>query len=235
MAIQTDRSRPGDAGAGVTSRVPATLSRIAGRLVEFGKWIADYAGDFTRRIGLYEFLTYGPLIRLVAKTLLRRIIFANMIGLVILLSGIVYLSQYHAWLIEAKRDSLRAQGEVIAAAIAANATREKDTGRIVLNPDMLPEVEGERSLLRDENIAAMQLSIPPDRVAPLFKGGLLPSDIRARAARGQCDNRSGSLVRLFLAGLAANGNAGSKARPHAWANPVRSARLRPTVLLGANA
>ena len=37
-----------------------------------------------------------------------------MIGLVILLSGIFYLSQYHAWLIEAKRDSLRAQGEVIA-------------------------------------------------------------------------------------------------------------------------
>ena len=69
---------------------------------------------------------------------------------------------------------------MIAAAIAANATREKDTGRIVLNPDMLPEIDGDRSLLRDENIAAMQLSIPPDRVAPLFKGGLLPADIRAR-------------------------------------------------------
>jgi two-component system sensor histidine kinase ChvG len=153
---------------------------LAGGLWAFARQAAGHVRHFTRRIGLYEFLTYGPLIRLVAKTLLRRIIFANMIGLVVLLSGIVYLSQYHAWLIEAKRDSLRAQGEVIAAAIAANATREKDTGRIVLNPDMLPEIEGERSLLRDENIAAMQLSIPPDRVAPLFKGGLLPADIRAR-------------------------------------------------------
>ena len=136
--------------------------------------------DFSRRIGLYEFLTYGPLIRLVAKTLMRRIIFVNLIGLVILLTGIFYLGQYHAWLIEAKRDSLRAQGEVIAAAIAASATREKDTGRIVINPDMLPEIEGARGLLRDENIASMQLSIPPERVAPLFKGGLLPADIRAR-------------------------------------------------------
>src|SRR5262245_33084131 len=45
---------------------------------------------------------------------------------------------------------------------------------------MLPEIEGARGLLRDENIASMQLSIPPERVAPLFKGGLLPSDIRAR-------------------------------------------------------
>jgi two-component system sensor histidine kinase ChvG len=137
--------------------------------------------DFSRRIGFHEFLTYGPLIRLVAKTLMRRIIFANLIGLVVLLSGIIYLGQYHAWLIEAKRDSLRAQGEVIAAAIAASATREKDTGRIVINPDMLPEIEGgARALLRDENIAAMQLSMPPERVAPLFKGGLLPADIRAR-------------------------------------------------------
>ncbi|NJO34255.1 MAG: HAMP domain-containing protein [Rhodospirillales bacterium] len=171
MAIQTDRSRPADAEA----------AAISDGLLAFGKRVTGQVIDFTRRIGLYEFLTYGPLIRLVAKTLLRRIIFANMIGLVILLSGIFYLSQYHAWLIEAKRDSLRAQGEVIAAAIAANATREKDTGRIVLNPDMLPETEGERGgLLRDENIAAMQLSIPPERVAPLFKGGLLPADIRAR-------------------------------------------------------
>src|SRR5262249_50976903 len=35
-------------------------------------------------------------------------------------------------------------------------------------------------LLRDENMAAMQLPIPPERVAPLFRGGLLPTDIRAR-------------------------------------------------------
>ena len=86
------------------------------------------------------FLTSGPLIRFVTKTLLRRIIFANIIGLAILLGGIFYLSQYHAWLIDAKRESLRAQGEIIAAAIAANASVE--TGRIVLDPDRLPEIEG---------------------------------------------------------------------------------------------
>jgi len=170
MAIQTDRSL----FRGATERLPRP-SGLLGALRSAGRRLGVHLRAFSRRIGLYEFLTYGPLIRLVAKTLLRRIIFANMIGLAILLIGIAYLGQYHAWLIEAKRDSLRAQGEVIAAAIAANATREKSTGRIVLNPDMLPEVE-----LGDEDIAAMQLSIPPDRVAPLFKGELLPSDIRAR-------------------------------------------------------
>jgi two-component system sensor histidine kinase ChvG len=180
MAIQTDRARSADTGSGAVLGALSNVAGRAGRLNETARKIAGYVRLFSRRIGLYEFLTYGPLIRLVAKTLLRRIIFANLIGLVVLLSGIFYLGQYHAWLIEAKRDSLRAQGEVIAAAIAANATREKDTGRIVLNPDMLPEIDGDRSLLRDENIAAMQLSIPPERVAPLFKGKLMPADIRAR-------------------------------------------------------
>src|SRR5262245_3244482 len=179
MAIHTDRSRPATGEAEVLLR---SISDVAGRARGVGAYsqrLLVYARAFSRRIGLYEFLTYGPLIRLVAKTLLRRIIFANLIGLAILLVGIFYLGQYHAWLIEAKRDSLKAQGEVIAAAIAANATREKETGRIVLNPDMLPEIESPRSLLRDENFVSLQLSIPPDRVAPLLKG-LLPGDTRAR-------------------------------------------------------
>ena len=180
MATQTDRSRPADGGAEVLIRNISSVAGRAGQLRAFGGRLVGYVRDFARRIHLYEFLTYGPLIRLVAKTLLRRIIFANLIGLVILLTGIFYYGQYHAWLIKAQRDSLQAQGEVIAAAIAANATREKETGRIILNPDMLPEIEGTPGLLRDENIAAMQLSIPPERVAPLFKGGLLPQDIRAR-------------------------------------------------------
>jgi two-component system, OmpR family, sensor histidine kinase ChvG len=180
MASHSDRSRPAGSGSDVLLR---NVSAVAGRargLKAYAGRMFEHARAFSRRIGLYEFLTYGPLIRLVAKTLMRRIIFANVIGLVILLSGIFYLGQYHAWLIEAKRDSLRAQGEVIAAAIAANATREKDTGRIVINPDMLPEMEAARGLLRDENMAALQLSIPPERIAPLFRGGLLPADIRAR-------------------------------------------------------
>jgi two-component system, OmpR family, sensor histidine kinase ChvG len=180
MAIHSDRSRPAEATAPVLLRNISTITGGTSGLTAFAKRVGGHLRIFSRRIGLYEFLTYGPLIRLVAKTLMRRIIFVNLIGLVILLTGIFYLGQYHAWLIEAKRDSLRAQGEVIAAAIAASATREKDTGRIVINPDMLPEIEGARGLLRDENIASMQLSIPPERVAPLFKGGLLPSDIRAR-------------------------------------------------------
>jgi two-component system sensor histidine kinase ChvG len=133
-----------------------------------------------RRIGrdLYHFITYGPLIRLVSKTLWRRILFANLIGLAVVLSGVNYLAQYRAGMIEAQGDGLKVQGEAFASLIAFNATREEGTGRIILNPDMLPEMEGAHKLLRDEGFAAMKLSIRPERVAPLFTR--LPDTTRAR-------------------------------------------------------
>jgi two-component system sensor histidine kinase ChvG len=120
----------------------------------------------------------GPLVGFFTRTLQRRIILANTIGLAILLGGIFYLSQYHAWLIDAKRESLRAQGEIIAAAIAANASLE--TGRIVLDPDRLPEIEGSKSPFRDDGFAALQLSIAPERVTPILKRLVPATDTRAR-------------------------------------------------------
>ena len=148
---------------------------------------AHGARDWLQRIGLYDVLTSGPLIRFVTKTLQRRIIFANTIGLAILLGGIFYLSQYHAWLIDAKRESLRAQGEIIAAAIAANASVE--TGRIVLDPDRLPEIEGARSPFRDDGFAALQLSIAPERVTPILRRLVPAADTRARVY-----GRDGTLI-----------------------------------------
>ena len=174
MAIQTDRSGPAARVADALHRGILSLSERAHGLRAIARRLVLYARAFGRRIGLYEFLTYGPLIRLVSKTLLRRIMFANLIGLAVLLSGVFYLAQYRAGLIDAQGDSLVAQGESFASLIAFNATREEGTGRIILNPDMLPEIEGAHKLLRDETIAAMQLSIPPERVAPLFTG--LPRD-----------------------------------------------------------
>ena len=164
---------------------------------------------------LYELLTSGPLIRFVTKTLQRRIIFANMIGLAILLGGIFYLSQYHAWLIDAKRESLRAQGEIIAAAIAANASIE--TGRIVLDPDRLPEVEGAKSPFRDDGFAALQLSIPPERVAPILRRLVPAADTRARVY-----GRDGTLI-IDTAQLLSRGQA---ARPEPDPSTVQHVKVK---------
>jgi two-component system sensor histidine kinase ChvG len=177
MAIQTGGWRPAAGGAEGLARALATVRRLG---AAYGLRLWDAALIMGRRIGrdLYHFTTQGPLIRLVSKTLLRRIMFANLIGLAVLLSGVFYLAQYRAGLIEAQGDSLKVQGESFATLIAYNATREEGTGRIVLNPDMLPEIEGAHKLLRDESIAAMQLSIRPERIAPLFTR--LPATTRAR-------------------------------------------------------
>jgi len=175
MAVETDGSR---LGGGAWETLRRRVSDAAHRAGGYGRTALARLGALARWLRLYELVTTGPLIRFVSRTLQRRIIFANMFGLAILLGGIFYLSQYHAWLIDAKRESLRAQGEIIAAAIAANASLE--TGRIMLDPDRLPEIEGARSPFRDDGFAALQLSIAPERVTPILRRLLPSTDTRAR-------------------------------------------------------
>ena len=185
MAVETDDSRFG-AGARQTVRRGVSAASLYGRVIrdaahDIAGHLASATGrlrPLAQRLRLYDFLTWGPARRFFARTLQRRIILANTIGLAILLGGIFYLSQYHAWLIDAKRESLRAQGEIIAAAIAANASVE--TGRIVLDPDRLPEVEGSKSPFRDDGFAALQLSIAPERVTPILKRLVPATETRAR-------------------------------------------------------
>ncbi len=222
MAVETDGSRFA-AGAwetlkrGISSLgAPARALGVHARRVAARSAVAAVGvRALARRIRLYDLLTSGPLVRFVTKTLQRRIIFANTIGLAILLGGIFYLSQYHAWLIDAKRESLRAQGEIIAAAIAANASIE--TGRIVLDPDRLPEIEGAKSPFRDDAFTALQLSIPPERVAPILRRLVPGADTRARVY-----GRDGTLI-IDTAQLLSRGQA---IRPDPDPSTVQHVKLK---------
>ncbi len=73
------------------------------------------------------------------SSLTRRIVVLNLIGLAILVSGILYLNQFRAGLIDAKVQSLLTQGEIIARAIAASAG--VDTNEVQLDPEKLLEQE----------------------------------------------------------------------------------------------
>ena len=73
------------------------------------------------------------------SSLTRRIVVLNLIGLAILVSGILYLNQFRAGLIDAKVQSLLTQGEIIARAIAASAG--VDTDQVQLDPEKLLESE----------------------------------------------------------------------------------------------
>ena len=112
----------------------------------------------------------------------------NLIGLAILVSGILYLNQFRAGLIDAKVQSLLTQGEIIARAIAASAG--VDTDEVQLDPEKLLEAEARHGRRRRRRAA--QLARIHHRSgargadpAPLVK----PTGSRARVY-----NRDGALI-----------------------------------------
>ncbi|MGH6825943.1 stimulus-sensing domain-containing protein [Methyloceanibacter sp.] len=111
------------------------------------------------------------------SSLTRRIVILNLIGLAILVSGILYLNQFRAGLIDAKVQSLLTQGEIIAGALAASAG--VDTDQIQLDPEKLLESEpGQASGGADDD--SLGFTIDPERAAPILRRLVKPTGSRAR-------------------------------------------------------
>jgi two-component system sensor histidine kinase ChvG len=156
-------------------RAGDVTARVAAVLLPALNWIGGAIGQ-------------SAIVRFVSASLTRRIIVSNLFGLLILLCGYLYMSQYKGWLIDAKRESLRAQGEIIAAAIAANATLE--TERIVLDPDRVTEPGSQSKPFQDhDGFAALELSIRPEKVTPVLRKLMQNTTVRARLY-----DRAGKLI-----------------------------------------
>ena len=113
------------------------------------------------------------------SSLTRRIIFLNVTGLLALVIGILYLSQFRAGLIDARVQSLLVQGEIIAGAIAASATADSDT--ITIDPERLLELApGESYDPSEESLSGLDFPINPERVAPVLRRLVSPTNTRAR-------------------------------------------------------
>jgi two-component system sensor histidine kinase ChvG len=114
-----------------------------------------------------------------SSSLTRRIVVLNLAGLVALLFGFLYLNQFREGLIEARVQSLLIQGEIIAGAIASSATVE--TNNITIDPDQLLQMQaGETERYNDEALSYLEFSINPERVAPLLRRLVTPTQTRAR-------------------------------------------------------
>src|SRR5665648_150920 len=120
------------------------------------------AVDWTRRalgwLGEHRPFRHG------FSSLTRRIVVLNLIGLAILVSGILYLNQFRAGLIDAKVQSLLTQGEIIARAIAASAG--VDTSEAQVDPEQLLEAELGQAGTGDDSAAfsnALGFTIDPER------------------------------------------------------------------------
>jgi len=115
----------------------------------------------------------------VFSNLTRRIIVLNLAGLLVLVVGILYLNQWRAGLIDARVQSLRVQGEIIASAIAASATVDSDV--ISVNPDRLLELQsGNNYSPLSFFDPTLEFPISPERVAPLLRNLITPTRTRAR-------------------------------------------------------
>ena len=111
----------------------------------------------------------------------------NLIGLAILVSGILYLNQFRAGLIDAKVQSLLTQGEIIARAIAASAG--VDTNEVQLDPEKLLETEQGQADDDDALSNSLEFTIDPERAAPILRPLVKPTGSRARIY-----NRDGALI-----------------------------------------
>ena len=113
------------------------------------------------------------------SSLTRRIVFLNLTGLVALVAGVLYLSQFRAGLIDARVQSLLVQSEIIAGAIAASATVESDA--VTIDPERLLELQaGESYGPADEGQSGIEFPINPERVAPVLRRLVSPTKTRAR-------------------------------------------------------
>ena len=115
----------------------------------------------------------------VFSSLTQRILVLNLAGLGVLVSGILYLNQYRDGLIDARVESLRTQGEIIASAIAASASVETNSLRV--DPEKLLELQAGQSVEPSpDGLDSLEFPINPDRVAPVLRRLISPTRTRAR-------------------------------------------------------
>ncbi|MFL6948529.1 MAG: stimulus-sensing domain-containing protein [Xanthobacteraceae bacterium] len=112
------------------------------------------------------------------SSLTRRIVSLNVAGLVALVIGILYLSQFRAGLIDARIQALLTQGEIIAQAIALAALGESDSS-ITVDPERLLELQTGESY-GPEDSSSLEFPINPERIAPVLRGFVSPTNTRAR-------------------------------------------------------
>ncbi|PBB97712.1 sensor histidine kinase [Mesorhizobium sp. WSM3862] len=154
MAVDVERGRRAGAAKRPSRIVPAFLSKIT--------------------VPMRRFLGHH-----IFSSLTRRILFLNLAGLAVLVTGILYLNTFRDGLIDARVESLMTQGEIIAGAIAASATVETDS--ISIDPEKLLELQAGESLgPGSDQLDNLDFPINPERVAPVLRRLISPTRTRAR-------------------------------------------------------
>jgi two-component system, OmpR family, sensor histidine kinase ChvG len=167
--------------------VVATFSNLSQRASEMLKTAAAADPDESpslaktgrRQIAHLLLRGWHLFVRVAFSSLSRRIVFLNVTGLLALVVGVLYLSQFRAGLIDARIQSLLVQGEIIAGAVAASATVETDS--ITIDAERLLELQAGQSYgPSEEALSGLEFPVNPERVAPVLRRLVSPTNTRAR-------------------------------------------------------
>jgi len=154
----------------ITRGITASKLILAkGRLILYR--VKDYLQPVSQGIDIFFYWLGDTMLwRYISSSLLRRIVVSNLLGLIVLFFGVLYLSQFNVWLIDTKRDSLQLQSRLIASAIASSMSRH-DTN----------DAPSFDSLISDDDpFADLMFTLRPERVSPVLRRLLKNSRNQAR-------------------------------------------------------
>lgn len=123
------------------------------------------------------------LFRRLSSSLTRRIATLNLVGLVALFLGFLFLNQTRLGVIDARSQSLSLQAEMISAALYGAIRGEPDTS--LLDPENLLQLPLNDGQLGDDlALPFLEFSINPARIAPILRRLVVPTRTRARVYDG---------------------------------------------------
>src|SRR5690606_29748506 len=138
-------------------------TRETGRVAAGAGALQAADGFFMRGFNVFRaFLLRGRF-----SSLTRRIVVFNVVALCVLVSGVLYLNQFREGLIDARRQSLLTQAEIIAGAIAEGATTSPDAPLIdplAAGVIIAPPPDGDATAPVAETIP-----INPETAAPILR------------------------------------------------------------------
>ncbi len=111
------------------------------------------------------------------SSLTRRIVVFQVTALLVLVGGVLYLNQFRQGLIDARKEALLVQAEIIAGAVAETATATLEAEII----DPLARLGKERGWVDpDKLLEERDVPISPIAAAPVLRRLILPTQTRAR-------------------------------------------------------
>lgn len=106
--------------------------------------------------------------RFAPGSLTARIVIINVIGLIVLASGILYLNQFRQGLIDARVEAMMSQAQIIAGALASSATI--NTNRVIINHERLLKMHEEDAFPTEEDdFRELDFPINPEQAGPVLR------------------------------------------------------------------